>query len=139
MMRLTLFVFAAAAFAGCNSAQVAQPLTNDLAESETAFWHELSNRPVVSNDEAFHAILLMANDEDAADNYAARVAAMKAGGLLAADFDEPANQAVKRGDVAIATCKLLNIKGGAIMRAFGPSRRYAHAGTDLQRCLPRQQ
>jgi len=114
--------------AGCRSAQVAEPLTAELAGNEPTtqveFWHTLAERPVVSNDEAAHALLLYLDGEDNADGYEARIADLKSRGILPGGFDRPAGEAVRRGDLAVAVCKILEIKGGVIMRAFGPNPRY---------------
>lgn len=115
-------------FGGCQSAQVAEPLTGPLAGNEPpaqmAFWHTLGERPVVSNDEAFHAMLLFLDGKDEAADYTARVEAMKQRALLPRHFDQPANLAVRRGDVAVAVCRILEIKGGVVMRLTGLTPRY---------------
>ena len=115
---------------GCQSARVADPLTRTVggndADQQLAFWHGLADRPVTSNDEAFHGLLMFANDgDDPAGDYPGRVAALKARGMLPASFDQPADQSVDRGTVAVALTKVLNIRGGVIMRVLGPSPRYA--------------
>lgn len=122
----------AAAFvlsAGCQSAMVEEPLTNAYGgsdmDSQSEFWFRLSDRPVVSNDEAFHALLLYTDGEDPGLTYDQRVATLKERKMLPQGFNEPANQSVRRGDIAVATCRLLEIKGGLTMRVFGPNFRYS--------------
>jgi hypothetical protein len=48
--------------AGCQTARVAEPLTAKLAGSEAdthmEFWHQLADRPVTCNVDAFHGLLL---------------------------------------------------------------------------------
>src|SRR4051812_8980043 len=67
------FVF----LAGCQSAHVGQPLAaalaKDSAENRLEFWHRLSDAPVTSNDDAFHALLLYFDGKDDAGDYAGRV------------------------------------------------------------------
>jgi hypothetical protein len=118
------------ALVGCQAARVQQPLTGSLAGNEPAaqmeFWHQLADRPVTCNDEAFHGLLLYLDDQDTAADYGARVNALKSRGLLPAGFDRPADEAVTRGNLAIAIAKLLGIKGGVMMHATrGYSQRYA--------------
>src|SRR5437868_4400188 len=52
---------------GCHTAKVAQPLTGKLGgndpDSQLEFWHTLATRPVTSNEEAFHGMLLYANSD----------------------------------------------------------------------------
>src|SRR5258706_15624385 len=114
--------------AGCESARVAQPLTGKLSgndpDSQLEFWHTLATRPVTSNDEAFHGLLLYADGQDAARDCAARVSALKSRKMLPANFDRRADQAVERGPLAVAICRALEIKGGVMLRMTG-AQRYA--------------
>lgn len=115
--------------AGCQSAKVAQPLTKELGGSDPGaqleFWHTLANRPVTSNDEAFHGLLLFLDSKDDASRYDQRVAAMKSRKLLPSNFNEPADQAVSRGTLAHALTRALDIKGGLMMRLTNNHPRYA--------------
>ena len=119
----------ALALVGCESAQVANPLTESLAgsdpDSQISFWHTLAQRKVTSNDEAFHGLLLYLDDQDDAADYAGRVQTLKSRGLLDSDFDRPADAAIRRGTLAVAIVKALNIKGGVVMSLLGPGERYA--------------
>jgi len=130
-LRSNLFVLVAALglLGGCQAAKVAEPLTAELAgndpQSRVAFWHTLAERPVVSNDEAWHGLLLLVDDQDPAEDYAGRVEQLKSRDMLPAGFDRPADEAVRRGDLAIAICRILKINGGVIMRIIGPIPRYA--------------
>src|SRR3954470_24302214 len=114
--------------AGCHTAKVAQPLTGKLAgndpDSQLEFWHTLATRPVTSNDEAFHGLLLYADGQDPDNDYASRVKTLKSRKMLANNFDRPADQAVERGPLAMAICRALEIKGGVMMRLTG-AQRYA--------------
>ena len=117
------------ALAACQTARVAQPLTAELSgsdpASQMAFWHQLGERRIVSNDEAWHGLLLFVDGQDPADNYDQRVELLKARKILPAGFDRPADEAVRRGDLAVAVCRILDIKGGVIMHLIGPTPRYA--------------
>src|SRR5438067_2623124 len=90
---------------GCHTAKVAQPLTGKLSgndpDSQLEFWHTLATRPVTSNDEAFHGLLLYADGQDAAKDYAARVSELKLRKMLPANFDRPADMDVERGTLAV--------------------------------------
>jgi hypothetical protein len=114
---------------GCQTARVERPLTTELGgndpESQLEFWHRLAEQPVTSNDDAFHGLLLFLGGEDPAADYAGRVQALKARGLLPQNFNQPATQAVDRGTLAVAVAKTLGIRGGWAMRLFGPTPRYA--------------
>ena len=117
------------ALSGCQSAHVAEPLATTLggndADTQMEFWHQLADRPVTSNDDAFHGLLLYLNSADPANDYASRVQTLKERGLLPKGFNQPANQAIDRGTLAVMITKALGIKGGWAMRTFGPTPRYA--------------
>lgn len=116
--------------AGCQSARVQEPLTQKLGgsdpDTQMEFWHQLADRPVTSNDEAFHGFLLYVDGKDANTDYAGRVAAMKDRGFLPAGFNADADQAIRRGDLAVAITQALKIRGGLMMH-LGAARvpRYA--------------
>jgi hypothetical protein len=80
---------------------------------------------VASNDEAFHALLLFLDGSDPAADYEGRVQALKDRRMVPVDFNGAQAAAVKRGTVAVAIARALEIKGGLSMRLFGPTPRYA--------------
>ena len=108
---------------GCRSAKVAEPLTDKLAGNDPAtqleFWHTLADRPVTSNDEAFHGLILFIDGKDNNKDYAARVEQLSARQMLPSGFDEPGEEAVKRGTVAVAFTRVLEVTGGVSMQLFG--------------------
>jgi len=125
---------------GCEAAMVDKPLTTELggvdAQQRLDFWHTLTDRQVTSNDEAMHGLLLLLDDEYEAEDYAARVELMKQKGYLPADFDEPANQAVTRGTVAVALANGMDIDGGVMLRLLPHSPRYATRELVYMRLYP---
>jgi hypothetical protein len=125
---------------GCQSAQVAQPLTAKLSgnepESQLEFWHTLAERHVTSNDEAFHGLLLYLDNKDSAANYPDRVLALKTRHMLPENFNAPAEQAVTRGNLAVAILHALQIKGGWVLHVFGPSPRYALRELEFEGVYP---
>jgi hypothetical protein len=127
VFRISCFGFAV--LAGCHQAHVTQPMSKDLLasdpDSQINFWHTLTDAPICSNDAAFHGLLLYFDSTDDCADYAARVQLLKSRGMLAQGFNEPADAAVRRGTIAVALCKALEIKGGVTMRLLGPSDRYA--------------
>jgi len=127
--KLFSIVLMAVALAGCKSAKVAQPLTADLSgndpESQMEFWHALAERPVTSNDEAFHGLMLYLDQKDDAADYAGRVSTLKSRGLLPPKFDRPADESISRGVLAVAIVRALEIKGGWVLRVAPRSPRYA--------------
>ena len=126
LRRVILLVLVAA---GCHTPRAGKPLDPKLAASDpdaqVNFWHALTDEPVASNDQAFHGLLLYADGKDDSADYAARVANLKSRGMLPANFNEPAEQGVRRGTVAVALMKLLDQKGGVTLHVVGPVPRYA--------------
>jgi hypothetical protein len=114
---------------GCAANRTGQPLAPELArndaDSQVEFWHELPERKAVSNDEAFHAVLLFADGGDPTGDYSGRASVLKQRGMLPGGFAAPATEPVRRGTLAVALAKVLQIKGGVTMQVFGPSPRYA--------------
>ncbi len=129
LTRRLLLAAAAAVVAGCAPARVPDPLTRSLPgsgpEVQGEFWYQLARRPLTSNDDAFHALLLYADGADPAGTYGARVAVLEGRHLLPAGFAGRADDAVDRGTLAVALDGLLHVRGGLTMRLFGPSPRYA--------------
>jgi hypothetical protein len=125
------FLWIALTLAGCAARppQVLSPLASELSkndpESQLAFWHTLPTLKTVSNDEAFHALLLFANGEDSAADYPARVQQLKERKMLPADFKGAAQEPARHGTIAVVVVQALSIKGGVTMHLFGPSPRYA--------------
>jgi hypothetical protein len=123
-MKTVAALLALAILAGCHSATVTSSVTTKFSandsDSQMSFWHELADRPVTSNDDAFHALLLYADGHDDSKTYDDRVATLKARGFLAQRFSEPSNSAIERGVLAVAIVKMVGIKGGWVMHVFGP-------------------
>lgn len=117
------------ALVGCNSGRVEQPLTGTLGgsepETQIEFWHALTERPLASHDEAFHAVLLMLDGADGSADYAGRVDALRGRGLLPEGFDRPADEGITRGVLAAVLARSLGIDGGVMMRLSGAHPRYA--------------
>lgn len=129
MKPLTASLVLFLALAGCQSAKVANPLTQQIAgndpQSQLDFWHTLAGRAVTSNDEAFHALLLYTDGQDPAGSYEQRVETLKGRKMLPPGFNAPADHAVTRGDLAVAIARILEVRGGLMLRLAPRSPRYA--------------
>ncbi len=115
--------------AGCSSPRPGQPLAKELAGSDADaqmnFWHSMNDKPIASNDEAFHGLLLYTDGKDDNIDYGARVASLKSRKMLPAHFNEPAEAGVRRGTLAVAIMKVLRERGGVTTTLLGPTPRYA--------------
>lgn len=140
--RISLWALLGAALlaGGCQRTQLTSPLnTNhaaDDANAELEFWHQLADRPLTTNDEAIHGLIIFANGSDPTPDYPARVAWMKEHGHLSQRFDEPGDMAVQFGIVAQMLASILKIEGGLTMRLLGNHPRYAAQELVYQRIMP---
>ena len=138
-MRLPLAVTILAAgtllVTGCARTIITNPVsTNYPPEDTTAqldFWHGLPGQSAVSNDEAFHGILLMFDGADTSMSFENRVAALKDRGWLYKGFDESADVAMQRGTLAYILVRAMDVKGGVMMFVTDRSARYSNL--ELQR------
>lgn len=102
------------------------------------FWDTLSKQSVVTNNDALHGLLLLADDSDACETYECRYEA----GVQRGWFDgswggmPQADQSAKTGWIAVAGCNILKIKGGLTMQLFGDSPRYCSRELTFMGLLP---
>ncbi|MDB5331205.1 MAG: hypothetical protein JWP03_2356 [Phycisphaerales bacterium] len=126
--------------AGCQSVRVHDPLpagwSDNDAHARTEFWYRLAARPVATNDEAFHAVLLYLDNTDACVDYAARVKTLQGRKMLPTDFHQASDEAVGRGTLAVALVRALKIEGGATMQLFGATPRYAVRALEYRGIYP---
>lgn len=126
---------------GCRTAAVSDSVLPRLAandaDAQLDFWHALATKPLVSNDEAFHGLLLYLDGKDRATTYEQRVAALKSRKLLPATFQQPGDRALTRGTLAVPLAKVLNFRGGLTMRLAGASPRYATRELEYRGVYPR--
>jgi hypothetical protein len=126
---LSILAMTALALGGCAVAHVGRPVAadhggDDLGE-QLDFWHTLATKPVTCNDDGFHGLILDLDGTDSSQNYGQRVAYLRSRGLLDDSFDQPGDDGLQRGVLAVMLCKAAKIKGGLTMMVFGPTQRYA--------------
>lgn len=93
-------------------------------EAELEYLEALESQRVVTNHDALHGLLLLADGADSHETYEQRLADARQRGWLAPDATPEANESAAIGMMAMAACEILAIKGGLTMRLFGPSPRY---------------
>src|SRR5438045_270372 len=67
------FIFGCASVPGGKSVVSEMPAKPDASEVE--FWHTLQTRPLATNDDAFHGLLIYLDGNDASTDYPSRVGA----------------------------------------------------------------
>jgi hypothetical protein len=126
---LTLGLTSTLMLVGCQSAKVANPMPAEMLanfpEQQMNYWHSMADRNLISNNEAFHGLLLYVDGKDDSESYEARVQGLKGKKILPASFNEPSDNAVTRGTLAVAMVHILHIRGGASLSLFPDSPRYA--------------
>jgi hypothetical protein len=94
------------------------------AEAELDFWEGLEQQRIVTVNDTLHALLLFADDGGSFATYDERLTEAKRRKWLSASADPAANESVTVGLVAVAACRILDVKGGLTMRLLGPTPRY---------------
>ncbi|MAT82572.1 MAG: hypothetical protein CMJ29_13130 [Phycisphaerae bacterium] len=117
-----------------NSAVVQFPANDE----DFDFWDTLATQSVVTNDDALHGLLLLADGKDDCETYECRYEAGVQKGWFEGSWGgmPPANQSAKTGWIAVAGCRILEIKGGLTMQLFGDSPRYCSRELTFMGLLP---
>jgi hypothetical protein len=95
------------------------------ASQELDFMDALSKQVVVTNDDALHGLITFADGADLCRDYEGRVRIARDKKWVPEDWNPPADESATVGWMAVAGCRILDIKGGLTMRLFGPTPRYA--------------
>jgi len=124
---LALALAGASALAGCERSRVEDSAVDRFprAAQELDFLDALLGQVVVTNDDALHGLITFADGTDLSTTYEGRVEIAKGKGWIPADWRRPADESAQVGWMAVAACRVLDIKGGLTMRLTGPTPRYA--------------
>src|SRR5262245_44616622 len=126
--------------ASCASSRVAEPLIErpPAAASELDWWQALESTPLLSNHDALHGLLLLADGKDERTSFAGRMEEAHARGWIDADDALVANEPATIGWVSVAICELLDLEGGATMGVLGRSERYCTRELVFAEILPKR-
>ena len=133
MGRFTFFVLVAIGLAcagGCAAPKrTYRPAQDHNALNEIEFVHYLSPLPTVSVDEAYHAMLLLADGEGSGKSFAEREAILVDRGVVRESWGLEADDVLDKGTLAWMIVKISRLPGGlndAMLGSWGlGDRRYA--------------
>jgi hypothetical protein len=121
-------VLFAIALAGCSTGRtILENSAADVYGAESAdfeFWDDLVKRRVVTNNDALHGLLLVADGKDPAKTYAQRIAVAQAKGWLVGTRTALINESATAGMIGVATCEILKLKGGLSIQWLGANPRH---------------
>jgi len=125
------------ASSGCQRSVAESSVVDTHADvaAELDYWDKVAVRRVVTNNDALHGLLLVA-DNTAPATWEERLAAAQAHGWIDADASLDPNTSAEMGMMAVAACDVLKIKGGVTMRLLGPSPRYCVKELVFHRVIP---
>ncbi len=124
--RVAVVLAATAGLTGCGTTtgitggQTAGPADENSAE----YLDRVSSQTEVSENDALIGMLLLLDGDDQAGTFAKRVASLEQRGIVADSWSHDSARALTRGRLAYMICQACQIKGGIILRLFGPSQRY---------------
>jgi hypothetical protein len=89
-----------------------QPTQDHNALNEIAFVHYLSTLPTVSMDEAYHAMLLLADEADSGRTFEDREALLVGRGVVRESWGLAADDTLDQGTLAYMLMKICKLPGG---------------------------
>lgn len=117
------------AFSGCAGPRTTQPKVNVSELSDEGFQSYLAEVDLVTVDEAFRSILILADGEDTSKTFDERRQKLESRGIVRPQWKLQSDDVVDAGSTAYMICKVCHISGGVDMHLFGSwglgDRRYA--------------
>lgn len=93
-------------------------------DEELDYLQAVEAMSAVTNNDALHGLLVLADGTDAQTSYDGRLKEAVARGWLPSGFRGAANESAAVGWMAVAGCQICSVKGGLTMHVLGPSPRY---------------
>ncbi len=126
---MLVFAIVAGTSAGCAGPRMSTPPTDPDELSDAGFQGYLAEIDLVTTDEAFRAMLILADGEDPSDGFEQRRQALESRGIALAAWNLQPDNVIDAGSVAFMVCRICRISGGIDMHLFGSvglgERRYA--------------
>ncbi|GMU23290.1 MAG: hypothetical protein AMXMBFR13_33710 [Phycisphaerae bacterium] len=129
-VRLMGFCLCGLMVAGCTRPERLEQVDRGEQVSADLFLHEhLQMQPMVTVGEAYRAMVLLAEGEDAYDSFEAREVALEERQIVRPQWELKRAEPVDKGTVAYMVMRILKLRGGVNMLLFGNlglgDRRYA--------------
>jgi hypothetical protein len=127
---IALSLAALLTLAGCSAGPRMEPPDIDPAKmSDEGFQAYLARTPLVTVDEAYRAMLILADGEDTSKSFDERREKLESRGIARAAWKLKPEDVIDSGSIAFMVCRICQIKGGVNMRLLGSwglgDRRYA--------------
>jgi hypothetical protein len=115
--------------AGCAGPRREQPAVDSSTLSDAAFSAYLAETPLITVDEAYRAVVILADGEDSYSSFDERRQALESRGIARSAWNLRPENVIDAGSVAAMICNVCQIKGGLNRTLFGRiglgDRRYA--------------
>jgi hypothetical protein len=114
---------------GCAGPRQEQPTVKAAELSDDGFQAYLAEANVVTVDEAYRAMLILADGQDGSKNFEERKEKLESRGIARAAWNLQPDNVVDAGSVSFMVCQICKIRGGINANLFGSwglgDRRYA--------------
>ncbi len=107
---------------GCAGPRMDTPEVNPGELSDVGFQAYLAGVSLVTVDEAYRAMLILADGEDLSSTFDARRQTLESRGIANPAWDLQPEDVIDSGSVACMVCQICQIDGGVNMRLFGKAR-----------------
>lgn len=123
-------ITACGAALGCAGPRREAPAVNPQTLDDMQFLHDyLIQQPTVTVDEAYRAMLILADGQDASNSFERRRDTLTQRGIVRPAWNLQPDYCIDKGSIAYMTCAILDIRGGVnriVLGSWGPGdRRYA--------------
>lgn len=130
ILRMTVACLGLALVAGgCTAPRTTKMEIDAKTLSDEGFLNYIANVPLVTVDEAYRAMLLLADGEETKETFEERRTELESRGIARAAWRLQPDNVIDMGSVAFMVCRICQIKGGINMHLFASwglgDRRYA--------------
>lgn len=129
MVWLTILAAPLLLSVACAGPRPTQPPVNADTLDDDGFQFYLNEVDLVTVDEAYRAILILADGEDTSENFAERAQKLESREIVRAAWELQPDHVIDSGSVAYMVCRICELRGGLNARLLSPTglgdRRYA--------------